>query len=251
MKSCSYCGKNGTPTKEHIWPNCLIEKYEDLLTYSKRKNKFHKGDAIIKDVCAHCNNVLLSKLDAYLSSLYDLTFYKILLPGESASITYDYNMLLRSLLKISYNSARANASVKVVKAHQGFLNYILHSGYCPQIEVRLQIVTASRAINLDEKTETLLEPNHLRCAEIPYDGPLSHRFAVRLVAINCYWFFLILPHKAEPSHKWKEFSDGLTHWRMHVGNKLLSSQNTITIPVQQTTYLDLTLLGNLVHAKHV
>jgi hypothetical protein len=251
MKLCSYCRGNGTLTKEHIWPNSLIKKYEDLLAYSKRDSKFYKGEPVIKDVCAHCNNVLLSKLDSYLSNLYDLTFHQILLPGESASITYDYNMLLRSLLKISYNSARANASVKVVTAHQGFLKYILHSGYCPQIEIRLQIVTASRAINLDEKTETLLEPNQLRCAEIPYDGPLSHRFAVRLVAINCYWFFLILPHKAEPPHKWKEFSAGLTHWRMHVGNKLLASQNTITIPVQQTTYLDLALLGNLVHAKHV
>lgn len=251
MKKCSYCRGNGTLTKEHIWPNCLIKKYEDLLAYSKRDSKFYKGEPVIKDVCAHCNNVLLSKLDSYLSNLYDLTFHQILLPGESAALTYDYDMLLRSLLKISFNSARANTTEKVVKAHQGFIKFILNGGYRPQIEIRLQIVTAAREINLDTETEKLLEPRHLRCAEISYDGALSHRFIVRLVAINCYWFFLIIPYKAEPPHKWKEFSDGLTHWKMNVGNKLLSSQTSIAIPVHQTTYLHPTLLGNLVFAKHV
>ncbi|ROZ72087.1 hypothetical protein [Ramlibacter sp. WS9] len=229
----------------------MIEKYESLLTYSKRESKFYKGDPTIKDVCAHCNNVLLSKLDSYLASLYDAHFHQILLPGEQASISYDHELLLRALLKVSFNSARADASEKVVKAHKGLINFMLHGGYRPPVELRLQIVTASRAINLNEGTEKFLEPRHLRCAEIPYDGPMSHRFVVRMIAINCYWFFLVLPYKNEPPHKWRDLVCGLTAWRMNLGVKLLPSVSTMIIPVNKTTYLQPTLLGNLVHAFHV
>lgn len=251
MKLCSYCGKIAPLTREHIWPNCLIEKYESLLTYSKRESKFYKGDPTIKDICGHCNNVVLSKLDAYLSSLYDKHFERIWLPGEQATISYDYELLLRSVLKISYNSARADASEKVVKVHKGFINFILHGGYCPPIELRLQIVTASRAINMNEGTEDILKPSHLRCAEIPYDGPLAHRFLVRMVAINCYWFFLVLPRRVEPPHKWRELAEGLTRWRMNLGDKLTPIASPITIPVNRSTYLHPALLGNLVNAFHV
>ena len=86
-------------TKEHIWSDCLIEKYEDLSTYSERENKFYKGDPTIKDVCSNCNNILLSKLDTYLCDLYDRLFHRILQPGESTRIEYDYDMLLRALLR--------------------------------------------------------------------------------------------------------------------------------------------------------
>lgn len=251
MKSCSYCEKNAPLTREHIWPDSLIEKYESLQTYSKREHKFYKGDPTIKDVCGHCNNVVLSKLDAYISSLYDKHLGKILLPGEPAKISYDYALLLRALLKISYNSARANADAKVIKAHKGFVKFILNGGYCPPVQLRLQIVTASRAVNLDAGTESIFEPKHLRCAEIPFDGPLAHRFLVRMVAINCFWFFLVIPYKMEPPHKWNEFIDGLTKWRMHMGNKLQPTSAEVNIPVNQTTYLTPELLGNLAHATQV
>ncbi|RYG36407.1 MAG: hypothetical protein EON93_05085 [Burkholderiales bacterium] len=251
MKNCAYCGEESRLTKEHIWPDCLIEKYESLLTYSKRGDKFYKGDATIKDVCERCNNVVLSKLDTYLSSLYDSHFERILLPGEAVSLTYEYDSLLRGLLKISYNSARADASEKVIKAHKSLVNFIVRGGYRPQIELRLQIVTASRAVNPYEGTESLLAPKHLRCAEVAYDGPLSHRFVVRMVAINCFWFFLVFPHKPERPHKWREFTEGLASWRINVGVKLSPTDSSIAIPVNQTTYLHPALLRNLVQASHV
>lgn len=249
MKACAYCGKDSALTKEHIWSKCLIKKYESLLTYSKRRDALYKGEPTIKDVCEHCNNVVLSKLDAYLSQIYDHHFDRVLLPGEATSLSYEYGLLLRSLLKISYNSARADASDKVIKAHKGFVKFIMDGGYCPPIELRLQVVTASRAINLDEGTESLLEPKHLRVGEIPYDGPLANRFVIRMVAFNCFWFFLVFPHKAEPPHKWKEFNAGFTTWRMNVGIKLSATDSLITIPVNQTTYLHPTLLGNLAHVS--
>ncbi len=74
MKSCAYCNGNGLLTKEHIWPRSLITKYEGLKTYNPRNNTFYNGEPVIKDVCATCNNVHLSKLDYYLSELYENIF---------------------------------------------------------------------------------------------------------------------------------------------------------------------------------
>jgi hypothetical protein len=249
MKVCAYCGEEAALTREHIWPSVLIAKYENLLTYSKRKNALFKGDPVVKDVCAHCNNVLLSKLDAYLSTIYDHHFSRILLPGESTSFSYDYQLLQRSLLKISFNSARADASERVIKSHQPFINFIIRGGYCPRIDVRLQIVTASRAIDLDAGTESLWEPKHLRVAEISYDGPLASRFVVRVVAFNCFWFFLVFPHRKEEVHKWAEFNAGFTAWKLRVGVKLPAGSSKISIPVEQTTWLHPTLLGSLLGAS--
>jgi hypothetical protein len=251
MKVCAYCGKSAALTREHIWPDSLIERYKGMLTYSKKEQKLYKGDPTIKDVCAHCNNVILSKLDAYLLSLYDKHFERILQPGEPASLSYDYEMLLRVLLKISYNSSRANASEKTIKTHKAFAPFILNGGYCPPVQIRLQIVTASRAINLNKDTEKLLEPRILRCAEIAYDGQLSHRFSIRMVGINCFWFFLIFPYKAEPHHKWDELTEGLNKWRMNMGIKLSPKNVDIAIPVNQTTYLHSALLSNLLNATQM
>lgn len=251
MRTCAYCEKELPLTKEHIWSDCLIEKYENLRTYSKRENMFYTGDPTIKDVCAHCNNVVLSKLDSYLCGLYDLLFHRILKPGEGTRIEYDYDLLLRSLLKISYNSSRANASDKIVKAHRKFAKYILHGEFRPSAALRLLVVTASRAIDLGAGTERLLEPKHLRCGEIPYDGPLGHRFAVRLVAINCFWFYIVIPYKREPPHKWSEFTSGFANWMLQPGIQMSPASSALDIDVNQTTYMHPRLLGTLLSATNV
>lgn len=251
MKTCAYCcGKNLPFTREHIWSDCLIKKYEESRAYSKKENKFYKGDATIKDVCENCNSARLNQLDEYLCNLYDRIFHKILMPGESTRIEFDYDTLLRGLLKVSYNSARANASEKVVKAHRNLAKYILDGQYRPNVALRLLVVTASRTINRDTgATVGLLEPELLRCAEIPYDGSFSHRFSVRLVAINCYWFYLIIPYKNEQPHKWCDFFDGFSQWKIPSGLLISPSSKSLDIAVNQTTYFHPELLGSLLYAQ--
>lgn len=251
MKHCAYCNGQGLLTKEHIWPRSLITKYEGAKTYNPRINAFYKGEAVIRDVCATCNNVHLSKLDAYLSELHDKYFQHILLPGDAACIKYDYNLLLRALLKISFNSARAFAENKTTKLLSKHSRFIIDNSYSPKTVLRLQIVTASKKINLETGIdEGIFEPVHLRCATLGYDGCLSHRFMVRLVAINCYWFYIVLPYKAEPEHKWGEFLEGLSHWVTPTGITLSPAMRAVKISKEQTTYMHPELLGTLRTAKH-
>jgi hypothetical protein len=255
MKICAYCELSCSPTKEHIWPSSIIRKYEPRLkTYNKRINKLYFGDLVIKDVCSQCNNVKLSKLDSYLSNLYDQFFAVPLYPGQSTEIEYDYNLLLRSLLKISYNSSRCFANSKIIKAHSRYRNYILDGGFCSNIMLRLQVVTSARMIINDELSDDLFDATLLRCAEIAYDGKLSDKFIIRLVAINSFWFYIIISVEPEFQYRWKEFLQAFSSWKIQSGIKLTPSYNKeipttkLKIPASQTTYMRPALLGSLMNA---
>lgn len=246
MNACAYCGFSGGLTKEHIWPKALIQKYESLKTYNPRTNKYYIGDAVVKDVCAKCNNDRLSSLDSYLSGLYDKFLGRLIEQGESAELEYNYELLLRSLLKISFNSSRASQHEKSKALHQTLAQFILSGGYHPKVMLRLQIVTNSRRINLTEGTEDVLSPLAMRCAMSGYDGPLSHRFLVRMIAINSYWFYLILSYKNEPEHKWREFLQGFSNWRTPPGITVSPQGTRVHVDVNQTTYFHPDLLGSLI-----
>lgn len=248
MKNCAYCGAASRLTKEHIWPKNLITKNEMTHAYNSKTNVFYSGEPVIKDVCAVCNNVNLSHLDEYLSSLFNEHFQHVINAGSDATLRYSYELLLRSLLKISYNASRAGNSVKNTKAHAKFAKYIIDGGYAPQVMLRLQIVTTSKAVNLDSGDQSDFIPRLLRCGYIPYDGALHHRFLIKLVAINSYWFYLIIPFKNEPKHIWREMLDGFSGWRIQPGVIVAPGRSTLNVPVDKTTYFDPRLLGSLLNA---
>jgi hypothetical protein len=250
MNKCAYCPSTGPFTKEHIWPKALIQKYESLRTYNSNTNRFYTGEPVIKDVCAVCNNVKLSPLDGYLSQLYDTFFDKIIDAGKSVNFEFDYSLLLRALLKISYNSTRASDNEKSKTVHAKFSNFIANGGYSRKVMLRLQIVTNSRAVNLTDQSEHIMAPELMRCGIVPYDGPLAHRFCIRMVAINSFWFYLIIPYKEESEHKWRELLNGLTNWPTPTGVLIERNSRKIHIPVDKTTYMHIDLLGSLLQAQH-
>lgn len=245
MNKCAYCPSTGPFTKEHIWPKALIKKYDNLKTYNPKSNKFYTGESVIKDVCAICNNEKLSPLDGYMSMFYDKSLHRIIAAGETAHIEFDYSLLLRSLLKISYNSTRASNNTASKALHEKFANFIISGGYGRKIMLRLQIVTSSRMVNLADKSEQIIRPEMMRCALISYNGPLSRRFCVRMIAINSFWFYIIIPYKNEAEHKWREFLAEFSNWTTPTGVLIDSSMSQLHIPVEKSTYFHLDLLGSL------
>ena len=108
VKTCAYCSAPGDLTKEHIFPNFISKQSFDFsVKWIKNSNNIFNSDLIIKDVCKTCNNGKLSKLDSYLMTLYKSYFDKIVKDKSKFWFSYDYNLLIRSLLKISYNASRA------------------------------------------------------------------------------------------------------------------------------------------------
>lgn len=107
---CAYCDKESKATKEHIIPAGILDIFPECdLSYNAKNEKHFKGDAVIKDVCAVCNNEKLSELDSYgreivLEHFSDEDF------GEDNyyEFTFDYHKLARWIMKIIYNDARSN-----------------------------------------------------------------------------------------------------------------------------------------------
>lgn len=120
MLKCTYCDKTGKLTREHVIPRWYNDAPGEAETFSARAPLTHvQGDLIVRDVCRVCNNGVLSDLDGYGKTLYERYFASTVYAGETITLEYDGSRLLRWLLKLSYNSARAqNADVRVLREYR-------------------------------------------------------------------------------------------------------------------------------------
>lgn len=111
-KPCAYClkfKKPGEMSSEHIFPDWLMKAVADpSLTYSGRAVKVFKAAPVIGDVCRTCNNGPLSALDARAKDIWSDYLAKFVLAAETVQFRFDYHLVLRWVLKISFNSARAD-----------------------------------------------------------------------------------------------------------------------------------------------
>jgi hypothetical protein len=129
MGGCAYCGSNAPLTREHLWPAALHQRLanarEDKCSvfWLAKINKVIPNEPTVRDVCANCNNGILSALDGYICELFDRSFVTILKRYERLEFEYDYHRLKRCLLKICYNSARIHSSLDVI-AFPPLLPYI-------------------------------------------------------------------------------------------------------------------------------
>lgn len=120
MLNCAYCDMPCQQTREHVVPRWYNDTPGESETFSARAPLTHvRGDLIVRDVCATCNGGVLSSLDAYGKELYERYFASPVYAGETVVFEYDGDRLLRWLLKLSYNSARAqNADVRVLREYR-------------------------------------------------------------------------------------------------------------------------------------
>jgi hypothetical protein len=93
--------------------------------WSRKLDKTIPAEPTIKDVCEHCNNVVLSDLDAYICTLYDKYFGRVLEKGEKVTFKFHFDSLARWLLKLSYNSARTESSFDAL-VFEPLTNFILN-----------------------------------------------------------------------------------------------------------------------------
>mgnify|MGYP005990257315 CR=1 FL=1 len=246
---CAFCRDQKNLSREHIFPNGVIRKFEyDMLSYTDKSDKMFKADLVVKDVCESCNNGTLSKLDSSFVQLYEDFIRTPLLPGSNAEFNFDYNLLLRELLKISFNSARASADgFKAVKALKKYVPYILGKVHeASDVMLRLQIVTSSKKLNTKtNKFEGMMEAELLRSCKIDYKGPQHSSFIIRLVALNSFWFYLIVPLKKISASKEEAFLSGFLDFFNLKGVPLDNTMNSVSIPKEKTTYMHPNLFEGL------
>jgi hypothetical protein len=130
-RSCAFCDGTTDLTNEHVIPECYVKTLGPTISIVKTptEDKAIPNAQEIGDVCAVCNNGPLSLLDTYLASLSQQYFSKIVHPGDRIRFSYDFDQLLRLVLKLGYNVARTRGWPLAVfkEARQ----YILGREKCP------------------------------------------------------------------------------------------------------------------------
>ena len=189
---CAFCDQPSPLTREHIWPRCIIERTPNYnARYVGKAEKFIEGELTVRDVCAVCNNGVLSTLDGYICQLYDTQFLRIAPRRQSRTFLFDHSLLLRWLLKASYNAARANQSdIAVLKQYAPFI--LSGNPFPERLEVRLELIGPSKNPRYAPGSNTIKEipPRSYRCCRIEIPGNPVPNTTVRLVAINSFYFWL-------------------------------------------------------------
>ena len=202
------------------------------MRFSAQAKKVFGADLIVKDVCALCNNGPLSDLDAYACDLYDRYFSKIVGRYERVDFRYKHDQLLRWLLKVSYNSSRTTNIDAAI--HRPLKKYMLGEAEKPNfVSVMLDIVVPS------DVNGVTLEPRATRCARILI-GHSRPWVCVRLVAVNSYYFYLIITgEKPAPA------SEGeLLEFRQGVKGTLLPTSGELELLNHQSDFFEM-------HAPHL
>jgi hypothetical protein len=126
MPRCSYCEREGFMTREHVIPAfiyALGKKDGGVTGWNLSAEKMMGGELKVKDVCADCNNGVLSDLDAYAQSVLTragLTADQFE-PSEVV-LRYDFDRLLRWVMKVSFNSSRqADQQQELLTPYRGFI----------------------------------------------------------------------------------------------------------------------------------
>jgi hypothetical protein len=209
MTTCAYCERiNVKITKEHLFPACLHQRIaeankrlfeEEQFFYLSKIDKLISSEPKVKDVCSECNNGVLSELDNYACLQWDKFFHKILEREERITFEYNYNLLLRWLLKMSYNSARVqNSGTKQLGICK---DYILgKSGKPDNVVLHLQLTYPSELTEQDKtfvKEKGLLkiiryEPRLNRVGHVIYMTSKGYGRVIRAIYLQSYVFLIHL-----------------------------------------------------------
>jgi hypothetical protein len=179
---CAYCKKDTKLTREHIIPRFLYEYQKktegQFVGWVDKAKKVLPIEAVIKDVCEVCNNEILSSLDKSASVM--LKSSGILsrnYVNKTLILDYEYDLLLRWILKVSYNSSRASDNYPY--RFQKYIPYILGEQLASPDDVFLSVgLTKPDYIPEHERKELF---NILPNGSYPINASgLSHPFYVRV-----------------------------------------------------------------------
>jgi len=149
---CRFCQLEKVMTREHIIPRFIYKFLKSatppLIGWNERAGKLISGEATIADVCGDCNGGALSNLDAYGKSfLEENGFLSKIYTKEKTDINYDYDRLLRWLLKICYNAlaAKNDPGLAYFEKHKDYILYGTPSITQKQITLFIGLASSVKA----------------------------------------------------------------------------------------------------------
>lgn len=208
MGICAYCQKDKKLTREHIIPSFLYEYQKKaegkFVGWVEKAKKVLPVEGVIKDVCEHCNNVVLGHLDSVASEmLNNCGVLSVNYTNKTLVLDYDYHLLLRWLLKVSYNSSRSADNFPC--RFQKYISYIIGEQVISPDDVFLLVgLSKPDSIPEDERKELfelfpdsnfpinsqgLSHPFFVRVAWMPQ---FDNDFIIRIVVIGALFFQILV-----------------------------------------------------------
>ena len=240
-RRCAYCDATGDLTNEHVVPDFYHKTFGETISIVKTQTeeKAISNPQEIKDVCANCNNVPLSRLDNYLAALTDKYFSTIVQLGDRVRFEYEFDRLLRVLLKVAYNVARTR-KWPIAVFHEA-REFILGEKPRPsgfRVFLQLLVPTPARNTNLPLTPGTTEVPPLLWRADL-YDVP-GLAFACS-VSFLSYRFFILRENLTVPANVRKQ---SIARWlKQNKGATGLTNNGSATVYASSVTVLD-ALKGN-------
>ncbi len=147
----------------------------------------------VRDVCEECNGVKLSALDNYASRLDREYFIKIVDFSRPIKLRYEFDQLLRWLLKTTYNDDRTRSAPYQAEM---FVPYILGLESRPPLRTNLLLGLISPSLTTAEQRARglpeILEPESCGVGFLHINQPAGPDIPFSpLVQINLYLFELI------------------------------------------------------------
>jgi len=217
-KICAYCKLPEILTREHLWPAALHRRLMDANQQSEsafwlsRLQKDIPNEPQIRDVCAQCNNGVLSGLDSYICTLFDLSFAHLPVFNERILFEFDYHLLKRWLLKMSFNSARIHKSNDLF-AIEALLPYILGEdlrlGGSARLYVQLSHPQEVPTTELSEQDVAqkrfIFKPTGHRAGHLFFRVPGVGQKLLRHVHLRAFGFFIAFFKPGERPHVIADF----------------------------------------------
>lgn len=242
MSICAYCQKDEKPTKEHIIPDFIYKyerQYNKIYSWNEKTPKLIQGEFTVNDVCTKCNNNQLSQLDTYAKEI--LSKHNILnqcFKEKKIIFYYDYNKLLRWILKLLFNSSRCTNS-----------NPEIFEKYTPYILDRSPLKNDKDIYLFAEILKPFYMPEELNDSKIKKKiNPFSARiqrmvdfdpaYSVRFIIIGALIFHIII-FRRDIKNGFREAR--VRKYKKHMKNiYLIDREKTLSIIKQgNRTFLDI------------
>lgn len=155
------------------------------------------SDIVIKDVCEECNNGILSELDNYAINLITKYNGKIDKDAKKVFFKYDYNKLSRWLLKVCYNSARAN---KLEYDTNSYINCIPYIKDNKEVINQISIFALFMDLHINGKinnyyhfhNDSKYKIDVFRFGPFKLKDISTHKCSMRSIIINSFAFLTIV-----------------------------------------------------------
>jgi hypothetical protein len=191
-RSCAYCG-GPELTKEHLIPKGYFDRTGNASEYTVNikagdADKILSIEPSIADVCRYCNNGVLSELDSYFLTLFDRYFTNVVVSDKQIDLDFNFDELLRWLLKMGYNMGRARQwdGIQYLAACKDYIR--LGEPRPDSITVLLQ-ATPPGLIPGPKSTQLPPDMFAVNAMRVP---PIVEKFAFALhVGIHCYQFYVL------------------------------------------------------------